>query len=81
MKKKASKPTPDELRTEYKRSDFRSLVRGKYVDQLRIKSNVVVLDPEVAAVFPNADAVNEALRSLSEIAKRAGAVRRRSKAS
>ena len=47
---------------KYKRSEFRALVRGTYVARLQANSNVVVLDPEVADVFPNAEAVNAALR-------------------
>jgi hypothetical protein len=73
--KKTKKPAGDELRVEYKRSDFPALVRGKYVERLQRRTNVVVLDPEVAEVFPNAESVNKALRSLAEIAKRAGSVR------
>jgi hypothetical protein len=73
--KKPKKPTDDELRPEYKRSDFPRLVRGKYVERLERSTNVVVLDPEVAEVFPNAASVNDALRSLAQIAKRAGATR------
>jgi hypothetical protein len=68
----------DELRPEYKRSDFGALVRGKYVERLRTSSNVVVIDPDVADLFPNAVSVNAALRSLAEIAKRAGSRRSRS---
>jgi hypothetical protein len=74
--KKPNKRDVDELRSEYKRSDFGELVRGKYVERLKTRSNVVVLDPEVAEVFPNAAAVNAALRSLAEIAKRVGSRRR-----
>jgi hypothetical protein len=70
--KKAKKRAADAIRPEYKRSDFGKLVRGKYAGRLQTRSNVVVLDPEVAAFFPNAAAVNAALRSLAEIAKRAG---------
>ena len=76
--KKAKKLAADELRPEYKRSDFGVLVRGKYIEGFRKGSNVVVLDPEVAGLFPNADSVNAALRALAEIAKRAGKMRRRS---
>ena len=75
--KKAKTLAADELRPEYKRSDFGTLVRGKYVEQLRTSSNVVVIAPEVADLFPNAAAVNAALRSLAEIAKRAGTRRSR----
>ncbi len=62
----------DELRSEYKRSDFGPVVRGKYIERLRASSNVVKIAPEVADLFPNEAAVNAALRSLAEIAKRAG---------
>jgi hypothetical protein len=73
--RKAKKLVADELRPEYKRSDFGPLVRGKYIERLKTSSNVVVIDPEVADLFPNAAAVNAALRSLAEIAKRAGSRR------
>jgi hypothetical protein len=73
--RKPKKLAPDELRSEYKRADFGALVRGKYVERLQTRSNVVVIDPEVADLFPNAAAVNAALRSLAEIAKRAGSRR------
>ena len=59
----------DELRPEYKRSDFGKLVRGKYAARLAAETNVVVLEPEVARAFPNDDAVNEALRGLIRIAE------------
>lgn len=75
--RKAKTVAADELRPEYKRSDFGALVRGKYVERLRTSSNVVVIAPEVADLFPNAAAVNAALRSLAEIAKRAGSRRSR----
>jgi hypothetical protein len=42
--------------------DFREGVRGKYVSRYRAGTNVVVLDPDVAAVFSSAIAVNRALR-------------------
>jgi hypothetical protein len=54
-----------------------SLVRGKYVARLQASSNVVVLHPEIADVFPNAAAANAALRSLAGIARRAAAPGRR----
>ena len=63
MKKASRKPT-DELRPEYKRSDFGTLVRGKYAQRVIEATNVVVLDPQVAKAFPNDRAVNKALRGL-----------------
>jgi len=44
--------------------DFSGGVRGKYAARYAESSNIVVLSPEVAAVFPNSEAVNEALRTL-----------------
>jgi hypothetical protein len=59
----------DELRPEYKRSDFGPLVRGKYAARIAAETNIVVLEPEVAKVFPNDKAVNKALRGLIKIAE------------
>ncbi|MBM2812771.1 MAG: hypothetical protein HW416_3530 [Chloroflexi bacterium] len=63
MKKPSRKPT-DDLRPECKRSDFGTLVRGKYAQRLMETTNVVVLDPQVARAFPTDRAVNKALRGL-----------------
>jgi hypothetical protein len=71
---KKVKATSDELRRGYKRSDFEKLERGKYYERVRGSSNVVVLDPEVAAVFPNSAAVNKALHSLAEVAESVSAL-------
>lgn len=61
----------DELRAEYKLSDFpEGFVRGKYAERLRKSSNIIVLKPEVAEVFPNEEAVNNALLSLIELAQK-----------
>jgi len=62
--KKAKSEINDWLRPEYKRSDFGQLVRGKYAKRVRESTNVIVLDPQVAKVFPNDEAVNNALRGL-----------------
>lgn len=76
--KKASQKAVDELRAEYKRSDFGELVRGKYAARLSAETNVVVLEPEVAKAFPNDEAVNEALRGLLELAETTARLTRRS---
>lgn len=69
--KKVKQKKKDELRAEYKRSDFpKGFVQGKYAERLREASNIVVLDPEVAQAFPNQEAVNSALLSLIQIAKK-----------
>ena len=69
--KKDKESAKDELREEYKLSDFPGgLVRGKYAKRMKKSSNIIVLKPEVAQVFPNEEAVNDALLSLIEIAKK-----------
>jgi len=68
----------EELRTEYKLSDFPGgLVRGKYASRLRKSSNIVVLRPEVAEVFPNEEAVNKALLSLIDVAQKTTRLKKR----
>ena len=77
--KKDKQVDKDELRAEYERSDFPTgLVRGKYAERMRESSNIVVLRPEVAQVFPNEDAVNNALLSLIELAQKSTRTSRRS---
>ena len=67
--KKAS-PAKDTLRSEYNRSDFPGgLVRGKYAKVAAASSNIAVLEPELAAAFPNSAAVNDALRAILQVAK------------
>jgi hypothetical protein len=58
----------DDLRPEYD-FDFSKGVRGKYYEEYMRSSNVVVLEPDVAAAFQCSEAVNAALRSMLEFAK------------
>jgi len=77
--KKVKLQEKEGLRAEYKRSDFRDpLVRGKYAKRMRESSNVIVLKPEVAEAFPNEDAVNTALLSLLELARKTTRLSKRS---
>lgn len=50
--------------------DFSGGVRGKYTERYRQGTNLVLLDPDVAATFPDSAAVNSALRLLADIAER-----------
>ena len=69
--KKVKQREKEELRAEYKRSDFTgTLVRGKYAKRMSKSSNVIVLKPEVSEVFPNEEAVNNALLSLIKLAQK-----------
>lgn len=51
-----------EMLPEY---DFSGGVRGKYAERYARSVNIVLLDPDVAEVFPDSDAVNRALRALA----------------
>lgn len=57
----------DDMRKEY---DFTHAVRGKYADRFPKDVVMVTLAPDVAEAFPNAGAVNEALRVLLKAAKK-----------
>ena len=63
---KKTEPREPEMREEY---DFSAGVRGKYAARFAEGSNVIVLDPDVAAVFRDPRAVNNALRLLAESAR------------
>lgn len=76
--KKVKSTSDDELRPEYQRSDFRKLERGKYFDRVEASSNVVIVDDEMTSVFPNSAAVNRALRTLVEVAKKTTGITKRS---
>jgi len=69
MKKVESEMEEDELRPEYDLSQLKGRVRGKYVERYRAGTNLVLLEPDVAAVFPDAKTVNEALRLLIKVAQ------------
>jgi hypothetical protein len=65
------KTKTDELRPEYRREDLGRGVRGKYLESYRSGINLVLLSPDVAEAFPTEEAVNDALRLLIRLAKRA----------
>ncbi len=56
-----------EMREEY---DFSKGVRGKYAKRFAKGKNIVVLDPDVADLFPDSKTVNDALRTLIRIAQK-----------
>jgi hypothetical protein len=69
MKNTVDTELDDELRAEYDLSQLQGGVRGKYVQRYSEGTNLVLLAPDVAEVFPTDEAVNEALRLLIKIAK------------
>lgn len=76
---RSSKPKGDELRPEYDFSTLRGAVRGKYYKRALAGTNLVLLDPDVARLFPDARSVNEALRVIGNVAKRTTGSQRRRK--
>ena len=56
----------DEILPEY---SLKGGTRGKYADRYAQGTNLVLLDPDVADVFPDTESVNHALRALAAIIK------------
>jgi hypothetical protein len=69
MKKDINHEMNDELRSEYDLAQLKEGVRGKYTEHYRRGTNLVLLEPDVAKIFPNAQSVNEALRLLIKLAQ------------
>jgi hypothetical protein len=63
MQSDKSREDEDELRSEYDLAELlKESVQGKYAERYRSGTNLVPLAADVAQAFPDADAVNEALR-------------------
>ena len=67
MKKDADSPSDPDLLPEY---DFSKGERGRYAERFAEGTNLVLLDPDVAEAFPDSESVNNALRSLIQLARR-----------
>ena len=67
--KKVIEDFSDDLRPEYDFASMKGGVRGKYAKHFRAGTTLVLLDPEVAQAFPNAAAVNDALRAVLHMKK------------
>ena len=74
MKKKPQQAEDDNVRPEYDLTKLGPGVRGKYFRQATSGTNLVLIEPDLAEVFPDGDSVNRALRILAEAA---AAVKRR----
>ena len=70
MKRKVKTEEEDELRPEYDLSKLKGGVRGKYAQRYKEGTNLVLLEPDVAEVFPDDESVNRALRLLMEISEK-----------
>jgi hypothetical protein len=67
QRKRKARSDEDTMRPEY---DFSGGVRGKHAARFAAGTNVVLLDPDVAAEFPTAADVNETLRAVAGILRR-----------
>lgn len=65
-----NKINEDEMRSEYDLSTLKNRVRGKYVERYQAGTNLILLDGDVQEAFPDAEAVNDALRMLIKVAHR-----------
>lgn len=65
----SSEDSGDELRDEYEFTpeQLRGAERGKYAERYVRGTNLVLLDADVAEVFPDAESVNQALRALATV--------------
>jgi hypothetical protein len=63
--------TNEDMENEYDLGTLGKGVRGKYYGQYQKGTNVVVIDPELTKAFPNAKAVNDALRDALKKQKKA----------
>ena len=75
------KKVEGEMRTEYKRSDFGKLERGKFFKEVSKGTSVALIDPKLAKAFPTSEAVNQALRGLLALADETARITGRSKRS
>ena len=66
----SSRRKDDEVPAEYDSLKLGKGVRGKYYQRFQEATNVVVIDPDLTAAFPNSKAVNDALRELLTSRKR-----------
>lgn len=66
-----------EMRSEYKRSDFTKLERGKFYAEVAAGTSVALLEPSIAKAFPTSQAVNEALAGLLALTETTSRITRR----
>ena len=72
------KVSSDELHPEYLQEDLGDGIRGKYYEDYKSGTNLVLLNPDVAAMFPDEKAVNDALKELIKLAQKSVVLTNRS---
>lgn len=71
MKKATESRSGDDMRPEYDLSQLKDGVRGKYYQEASAGTNLVLIEPELASLFPDTQSVNRALRLLADTAEAA----------
>ncbi len=69
VSRRGGRPAPDDLRPEY---DFSRAKHSPYAARYAAGTNIVLLAPDVVELFPNSEAVNEALRACARIIRTQG---------
>jgi hypothetical protein len=69
MNKNMVSESDDDLRPEYDLSQLKGRVRGKYYKRAMAGTNLVLIEPDLAEAFPDAESVNRALRVLRDAAR------------
>ena len=80
MKKESVAKPSDDLRPQYDLSQLGGGVRGKYYRRATTRTNLVMIEPDLATLFPDSKAVNRALRVIADAAQTATASKRRRRA-
>ena len=73
------KKVKDEMRPEYKRTDFTSLEHGKFYSEAVKGTSVALLEPAIAKAFPTSEAVNAALLGLLTLIEQTARITGRAK--
>lgn len=79
MRKASAKSMKGDLRPEYDLTKLKGGVRGKYYQRAQAGTNLVLVEPELAKVFPDTASVNRALRALRDAAGATAGQSRRSR--
>jgi hypothetical protein len=79
MTKESAKASEVPMRSEYDLSQLKRGVRGRYHRKAIAGTNLVVIEPDLADLFPDSGSVNRALRLLADTARAATVVKRRPK--
>jgi hypothetical protein len=77
MKKESAAKGGDKMRKEYDLSKLAGGVRGKYYRRATAGTNLVLIEPDLASMFPDSEAVNRALRVVAEAAQTPSVSKRR----